>query len=272
MTKVFGPKTASFPGRVRSGDFMLGTTLYSVSSIVCEAIASAGFDFLIADTEHAPLPIDSEVFQSIVLGCLLYDLPLIVRLVSPSKLEIQRVLDSGAAGIMLSSVSDPEIATFTVTASRMPPEGNRGASPIIRPAAYWMTGWDGFRTGPMARPLVGVLIEDERGLARVDDILATGVDMVWFGPWDFQMSTGLDRLSMDERQARTTEALDQVAQAARRHGKAMVAVAFDAASGKRAHDLGASMLVATSDLWLFGERCRQVIAEVREAVGEAAVG
>jgi 2-keto-3-deoxy-L-rhamnonate aldolase RhmA len=265
MSRVVGPRTEAFGTAVRAGTSMIGTTLFSASPAVTEVIAAAGFDFLIVDTEHTPLAVDSTVFQSIILSALLWDLPIVVRVSCDWGRAVQLALDSGAAGVMLSGVRTADEATRLVRAARYAPEGTRGACPVIRPTEYFGS-WTAFRQSSLATPLVGVLIEDPVGVANIDEILATGVDIAWFGPFDYQVAVGVDSAPQAERDAVARSALKQISDAASVHGTAVAAVAWGADGTAQAVEDGATLLVMTSDLLLFGDGCRELLDRARSAI------
>jgi 2-keto-3-deoxy-L-rhamnonate aldolase RhmA len=135
----------------------------------------------------------------------------------------------------------------------------------MRPTGYFGS-WAAFRETPLASPFAGVLIEDPVGVANVEEILSTGVDLVWFGPFDFQVASGLDSRPLEERNNASRRALLTVATASRASGTVMAAVAWDAAAAADVMSLGATLIVMTSDLWLFHEHCRNVVTAVREGI------
>ena len=265
MRPVFGPRTLAFGERVRARAPLTGTTLFSASPVLTETIAVAGFDFLIVDTEHTGLRVDSDAFRAIALGGLLRDLPLMVRVAGAVDGPVQTALDAGAAGVMRSSVRTATDAAELLELSRFAPDGTRGACPVTRANGYF-GDWAAYRDGPLARPVVGCLIEDPEGIENVDAIAATGIDLLWFGPFDYQVAAGLEREAPEARAAASDAALSRVAEAARAHGIAFAAVAWNGEAARGCLELGASLIVVTSDLWMFHEHCVSTLETVRAAI------
>src|SRR5665213_976691 len=73
------------------------------SAETIEILALAGYDFIVIDREHAPLSMRD--IDNMVLVARLCDMPPLVRIADHGYGDVQRVLDAGAAGILVPHVS-----------------------------------------------------------------------------------------------------------------------------------------------------------------------
>lgn len=150
-----------------------------------EVLAQCGFDWACVDLQHGLAGLESAgpMLQAISLS----GVPPLVRVPANEPWILNRVLDLGAAGVIVPLVSSPEEASRAARACRYPPEGSRSfgavrvSSPRRTQAAH-----------ANAQVLCIVMIETEGGVSRLEDILAVpGIDGVYVGPRDLALSHGL---------------------------------------------------------------------------------
>src|SRR5690606_40621933 len=99
-----------------------------------EILAHAGFDFVVIDLEHTTLDLGA-VSRHLAMARALGVDPL-VRVPDHGHSVIQRVLDAGAAGVVVPHVDTAEQARAVVRATRFPPHGDRGSGSTSR-AGRW---------------------------------------------------------------------------------------------------------------------------------------
>ncbi len=112
-----------FRARLRKGDTLLGTMVTLPSPPAAEVLASLGFDWLFVDAEHGPLE-TAELLG--ILTAVNDRAACIVRVPSCDAVQIAKVLDLGADGIIVPQVNTAEQAADAVRFARYPPEGARG--------------------------------------------------------------------------------------------------------------------------------------------------
>ena len=164
-----------------------GVWASSCSPNVVEALAQAGFDWMMLDCEHAPRDLQTCLAELRILEAS-PTIPL-VRVAWNDPVLLKSVLDIGAENIMVPMVNSAEEAQQAVQAVHYPPRGNRGAASGIRASRY---GRDNKTYFQQARPFLIVQIETQRALHNLNAIAQTdGVDAVFFGPTDLSADMGL---------------------------------------------------------------------------------
>lgn len=224
--------------RVRTAP-VIGTTVAIPSPAVVEALAASPFDALLIDAEHSPLSIEG--LEGMLRAADLGPKPALVR-VPEVGWYIPRVLDLGAAGVVVPRVETADQARDAVDRTRYAPEGKRGAGPA-RGQSYGaaMADYVARANGSL---LLAVQIESAAGLEAADEILAVpGIDVVVIGPFDLATSLGTAVGSERHR-----EAVRRIFAAADRHGVAKGAFAFSTADAADYLALGATLLFAGMDL------------------------
>jgi 4-hydroxy-2-oxoheptanedioate aldolase len=175
-------------------------------------MARLGFDWLTIDLQHGLIDFARmvEMLQAISTT----PTTPIVRVPVGEASWIGRVLDAGAAGVIVPLVDDAEEARAAVAACRYPPRGNRSYGPFR--AAYVL---DGAYTPQIDQELIClVMIETRDGLANLDAILdVPGIDGVFVGPNDLSLALGLPPGS-DQTAQVFTDAIERIVSGCRARG------------------------------------------------------
>lgn len=159
-----------------------------------ELLALAGFDFVVVDMEHAPL--DIGVVHVLIGAALGRGLPALVRVPSGDAAGISRVLDSGAAGVLVPHVDSVSDAASVVAAGRFPPHGTRGFGPTTRAGAW---GSDACRYRESGeRVAVIPQLESADAIAAASQIAnVDGLAALFVGQADLAVATGLSATSTE---------------------------------------------------------------------------
>jgi 4-hydroxy-2-oxoheptanedioate aldolase len=149
---------------------------------------STGVDFLWIDTEHSSYGLDDVRLLPVLArqnGCM----PMI-RVAGLDPNLIKKALDLGASAVMVPQVNNAEEAELAVRASKYPPQGTRGVSPLW--TFYRNISWADYLPHANEEICVVVQVESPEGMANVEAIAAVeGVDVVFAGPMDLSASLGL---------------------------------------------------------------------------------
>ena len=180
-------ENAAFKAKLERGDVCLGSWVTFSDPCVGECMALAGFDFLFMDQEHSPndyLWVQSMCMALKGTGCA----PM-VRVPWNDVVMIKRVLDVGAAGVILPWVRSVKDVEYGVAACKYPPRGVRGYGPR-RPHHYGRIEAE-YREVANAQTIVIAQIEHIDAVNCIEDIMQIdGLDGVFIGSNDLSGSMG----------------------------------------------------------------------------------
>ena len=149
-------------------------------------MAHAGFDWLYVDGEHSPVDILTMVQMMQVISST--DTIPIARVQWNDPVQVKRVLDGGAYGVVIPWVNTAADAEQAVAACRYPPRGIRGYGPY-RGGMY---GGSDYAAHANDEIVCIVQIETIGAVERIDEILSVpGVDCTLVGASDLAMSMGI---------------------------------------------------------------------------------
>ena len=158
------------------------------SPVICEMFAYAGFDFAILDTEH--VLISDETLAHCIRAADCAGLPLLVRVPDDNPATIGKILDAGAAGIVVSRVSSLAMAKNVVSAAKYPPLGQRGISGG-RNTGFGTLVLQDYIDIANREVLVCLMIECKNGMAALPEIVELDqIDMIIEGALDLSLSLG----------------------------------------------------------------------------------
>ncbi|MEV6637273.1 aldolase/citrate lyase family protein [Actinoplanes sp. NPDC051470] len=199
--------------RVRDGinGGTLGTWIKLSSPESVEIMAYAGFDFVVIDLEHTTLDLGA-ASAHIAMAHALGVHPL-VRVPDHGLSVIQRVLDAGAAGVVVPHVDTVEQARAVVRATCFPPRGDRGSGGTSRAGRWGLLPRAEYLEYGNEQALCVVQLESEVAIRNTREILALdGIGAAFVGTADLSMSMGVAAGS-DEVDRLATSALAAAAAA-----------------------------------------------------------
>lgn len=198
--------------KVKKGEVVIGTFVGLGHPDVTEMLSRLGFDWLLLDAEHSPLSL--ETMQQMMQSMNGTDCTPIVRPQWNDPVQIKRILDIGAYGVLIPWVNSKEEAENAVKACKYPPEGIRGFGP--RRAGMFDPEY--FETAN-EEILIAVQIETETALRNLDEILSVpGIDACYIGPYDLSCSLGFG-VPPKWDNPQYLAAFDRTLEAAEKHGK-----------------------------------------------------
>lgn len=244
--------------RRSSGTTLVGTFLKLPVIETCELAKLAGFDFVILDHEHAMFGLRE--LNSMIAVARGLDLPPVVRVADHGYADAQKLLDAGAAGILVPHVNSGEECRRVLSSTLHPPAGTRGAGGTMR-AGGWGLGAAGVDYLADSRTEVAriPMIETGAGVDDIDAILATpGVDAIFVGPADLSLSMGVGRT--DERLA---HAIEHVRRRAVERRVPVGTLAPDVTAGRRMIAAGYDFIAIGSDTALLGRAATELVQQLR---------
>ncbi|MDE1180360.1 4-hydroxy-2-oxoheptanedioate aldolase [Paraburkholderia sp.] len=233
---------------------------------VTELLATAGFDWLLIDGEHAPNDVRSTLAQLQAVAPYLSH-P-IVRPVKSDAALIKQLLDIGAQTLLLPMIDTVEQAIEAVAATRYPPRGIRGVGSGLARASRWNRIGD-YLTTAEDELCVLVQVESAIGLENLAGITAVdGVDGVFFGPSDLSASMGY--LGQPGAQV-VRDAIRAGMAIVRDAGKASGVLAPDLAIANDYLAAGASFVAVGTDTGLLSRAAADLAARVKEQAASVPV-
>ncbi|WP_232661961.1 HpcH/HpaI aldolase family protein [Pseudonocardia sp. TRM90224] len=226
----------------------VGGWLHAPSSVTAEVVGSVGFDFVVIDQQHGLVGDDALVPMLQALGAT--GTPGVVRATVNEHAAIGRVLDRGAAGVIVPLVDSAEEAARAAAACRYPPAGTRswGKSRVAwHPAA--------------PDPLCIVMVETMAAVDGLPSILdVDGVDAIFVGPTDLALSAGVPITARDDDPA-FIERLGSIAQRCAAAGRPVGIYCATAEQVHRSRELGFTFAAGFTETALL----RAAAADIRAA-------
>jgi 4-hydroxy-2-oxoheptanedioate aldolase len=250
----------SLAARMRAGETVFGTMISeSFSPGICRVVKSAGFDFIIIDTEHSFAGIETCAWmiragRDIGLG-------VIIRAPAFEGQWLNRYLDLGAHGLLIPRVEDGETCRRIVETIKYPPEGVRGLATSAGHSDYAPPPTPELVAWANENLVLAVQIETQKGLDNRQEILSVpGVDALFIGPNDLSLSMGypggLDHPAV-------LQAMDDICATAKECGVAPGMHVFDLPGAKRWLAAGAKFLAYSSDLAFIRKSGSDALAELK---------
>jgi 4-hydroxy-2-oxoheptanedioate aldolase len=229
-----------------------------------ELCATAGFDWLLVDGEHAPNDLRS------MLGTLQavapYPVHPVVRVPHGDAALIKQVLEIGATSLLVPMVESAGQARELVRATRYPPQGLRGVGSGLARSSRW-SSYPKYLHEANERICLLVQVESVEALAQIDAIAAVeGVDGVFIGPSDLSASMGyLGEPAHPEVRAAIDAAIGRILAA----GKAPGVLTVDEALARHYIELGARFVAVGVDATLLARATRALAAAFRSTAAAA---
>lgn len=245
----------TFKQSLKNQETSFGCWVGMADAYAAEVVATAGFDWLLVDGEHAPNDLRS-IMQQVQVISTSASHP-IVRIPVGETYMIKQVLDAGAQSLLIPMVESAEQARELVKATRYPPEGIRGVGAALTRSSQFNAISDYLTTANDQICLI-VQIESQAGIDALDDILEVdGVDGVFIGPSDLAADMGmLGNTKSEELQAVINQSIQRI----RHSGKAAGVLAMTNETVDHALKSGACFLGVGIDVLLFANAVRRLAA------------
>jgi 4-hydroxy-2-oxoheptanedioate aldolase len=237
---------------LRAGKVQTGCWISLASHTSAEICASAGFDWILIDMEHAPNDLPQVHHQ--LHAAAAYPASVLVRAPWSDTVLIKRLLDIGVQSLLLPYVQNEAEARRAVAAVRYPPHGVRGVSANSRANRFGRVK-DYFARAHDETCLL-LQIETRAAIGEIEKMAAIdGVDGLFIGPQDLAADLGhLGDPGHPEVQAAIGEAIARI----KRTGKAPGLQNFNEAVAKRWIEQGAQFVAVTSDQFLLARESAAV--------------
>lgn len=227
------------------------------SNVSAEAIAGAGFDWVLIDTEHSPneLPMVLSQLQAMMESTT----HPVVRVPWNDPVTIKRYLDIGAQSLLIPFVQNPDEARRAVAACRYPPQGIRGVSTTTRANRFARV--KDYHKQANEQVCVLVQLETRGALTHLEEVAAIdGIDGIFIGPQDLAADFGhLVNPGHAEVQAAILDGFARI----RKAGKAPGIVDGSEAGARKWLEAGGLFVAVGSDLALLARGADALAAKFK---------
>jgi 2-keto-3-deoxy-L-rhamnonate aldolase RhmA len=187
-TTIERHKEMNLKEKLRIGELTVGSWITLAHPAIAEIMAKAGFDWLAVDLEHSVITIREAEELIRVIG--LCGASPLVRLSYNDPIQIKRVMDAGAHGVIVPMVNSVAEAERAVASVRYPPQGKRGVG-LARAQGYG-NAFETYKDWLNHEAIVIVQIEHIQAVENLAEILSVdGVDGFIVGPYDLSGSLGI---------------------------------------------------------------------------------
>lgn len=215
------------------------------------------WDWIWLDAQHGDL--DYRDVMSLIRAANLIGRPVLVRVPAHDAAWIGKVLDGGAAGVIIPMVESVAEAQALVRAAKFPPLGNRsyGGRRIID-----CLGRGYYRTANQDTLLI-LQVESKEMVAKVGELVAIeGVDGIFLGPDDLLVRDGQD-VDTPKNPASLGKQYETVVEACRRHGKLSMGHATTDASQAMARQYGYDLVIGGGDVAFLASGSKTAVGKLR---------
>ena len=249
--------------KFRRGEPSLGIISHLLSAPAIEVLAYPGMDYVLIDLEHSP--IGAEHAAQLVGVAQGAGLAPLVRVDGIERSPILKMLDAGAAGLVVPQLETVEQARKLVSYAKFPPLGNRGYCPTRDggwgSGSCYERGMDGYMAEANASTLLIPQCETAGCLEHIEEIAAVeGVDGIFIGPFDLSIALGIPGQFGDPL---LTEGIERVRRACAAAGKLCIMYAGSGEAAKRYFDQGFPSVAAGLDIEVLKLAVRGIASAAR---------
>jgi len=204
-----------------------------------------GYDAVWLDQEHAGLSV--EQVEHATRAARATGMETFVRLAPTDYATVMRPLEAGAGGIMAAQVRNAGQAEQVMQWAKFHPRGLRGVNSTGIDGRYGTLPLAEYMRRANAESFIAIQIEHAEAVADVEQIAAVrDVDLLFVGPADLSQSMGIPG---DWDHPRLWQAVERVAEAARKHGIHWGILPQNVSHATRCVEMGCRMLSLGIDTW-----------------------
>ena len=251
-------KRALVEGRVQPGFWISLGSAYAM-----EAVAGAGYDWLLLDGEHSP--IETESTLAMLQAAAGYTVSPVLRPAANDPVLIKRALDIGAQTLLVPFVETAQEATAAVQAMRYAPRGRRGVGGgTVRATRFGRVADYALRCEEELCLLVQA--ETRRALDHLEEIaMVDGVDGIFIGPADLAADLGFPG---QPSHPEVRQAIENAIARVRAQGKACGILTMDKEMALHYARLGCTFVAIGVDVVLLARGSERTLADFKTAFSQ----
>jgi len=245
---------------LNEGEIALGPFLKFTDPAAVEIMGFAGFDFVIIDTEHGPISMQSA--QNMIRAAETVNITPIIRVANNDESLILRALDIGAQGVEIPQINCKFDALRAVKSVKYSPQGERGVCRYVRAANY--SSMDKFKYFKSANEETMIIahIEGIEGINNLDEILSVpGIDVIFIGPYDLSQSLGIPG---QVNHPLVTEKMKEVVSKCKINKVSVGTFADDIKTAKSWISLGVQYMAFSVDVGILYNASKNIVNEMKK--------
>lgn len=252
----------SLKKKLANNELTIGSWLTIPHQSVVEIMATAGFEWLTLDLEHAAIDISQAMNMiALIQG---KGMKALVRVSKNEEVIIKRMLDAGADGVIVPTVRNAEEAKQAVDFVKYPPKGKRGVG--LNRAQNYGTGFEEYQEWLENEAVVIAQIEHIDSVHNLEDILAVdGIDGIIIGPYDLSASMGMPG---NYEHPDVIEALRKVEETAKRLNRPLGfhVISSDHQKTLDKYNVGYTFLAFSIDFFFLGDKAREEMKKLKDSL------
>ena len=167
--------------KLKNNENNFGTWMQIGHPAISEILSNKGYDWIGIDLEHGEVEISNlpNIFRSFNKDCC----PL-VRVSQNDNIEIRKVLDYGASGVIVPLIESKYDVEKMISSCNYPPKGSRGTA--FHRANVWGENFNNY----FSKDIVTIaMIETKKGVDNIEEILSIkDLDGILIGNYDLSAS------------------------------------------------------------------------------------
>lgn len=250
----------SLKNKLKNNELTIGTWVTIGHPSVVEILATAGFEWVTIDIEHAA--IDFATVQNLITVAQGKGMKALVRVSKNEEVVIKRVLDAGADGVIVPMVKSGAEAAEAVSYVKYPPIGKRGVG--LSRAQNYGIGFEDYKKHVEEEIVVIAQVEHIDAVHNLKDIITTpGIDGIIVGPYDLSGSMGKPGAYNDDD---VKEALEKVKKVCVEHNFPLGFHVIESDSTKLQVkiDEGYTFLAFSLDFFFLGDTARNEMNKLKK--------
>lgn len=228
----------------------------SDSTVVAEAVACSGIDWIFFDLEHSANSLETVQKQIQAVAGRVFTA---IRIEAPEAVYVKRGLDTGCDAVIIPQVNSAEVAMTAVDAGKFPPMGNRGVG-FTRAHQYGARLSESIANANTGTAIIAQ-IEHMQAVQAIEEIASVpGIGALFIGPYDLSCSM---RLVGQVDHPDVQKAMERVKSVARRAKLPVGTFAgTDANAIELAHEF--QMLLVGTDIGRLVQSLESTVSTVRK--------
>ncbi len=247
-----------------NGEVVIGPFLKIVDPAIVEIAGKAGFDFVLIDTEHGPISIESA--QNMIRAAEVVNITPIIRVLENDEGKILRALDIGAHGVEVPQINSKKQATNLRKAAKFSPQGERGVCCYVRSADYSQINSSNelkrnYFKNANKETLIIAHIEGLDGIKNIDEILEEDViDVLFLGPYDLSQSLGIPGEVSD---IKVEKKMKEIIEKASNKNKIIGTFVDNAEDARKWIAAGVQFIAYSVDVGIFYNACTNILTDLK---------